>query len=143
MRDILFRAKRADGGGWEYGLYAEFVEPAHGKSIYGIAEKRSRHYYEIDPSTLGEYTGVQDAGKRRIFEGDIVIYHAPLNPWIDDIDNEAVGEIAYFGGAFYAKIKRSALTANQYLVNHFFGAHGCTLEIIGNIHDNPELLRRE
>ena len=63
MREILFRGKRTDNGEWVKGFYCVFNDKAH--RIYtGYAETDCGNYYpdafEIDPSTVGQYTGLSD-----------------------------------------------------------------------------------
>ncbi len=72
MREVLFRGKRIDNGEWVYGdLY-------HGKEDnifieYWTVDKEYRPY-EVDPKTVGQYTGLDDCKDNKIFEGDIVKY---------------------------------------------------------------------
>lgn len=122
MREILFRGKR-NNGIWEEGSYIVSCEKHY---IYdGI-------YYEVIPETIGQYTGLRDNTRtkeypdgKRIFEGDIV-----------DIltENEEIGVIAYEDGGFL-------VNADGFSVDFHSNIYGTDLEIIGNIHDNPELLK--
>ena len=91
-------------------------------------------WYEVDPETVGECTGLRDKNCKLIFEGDII--KIP-----DDFDEFGMnaGEIyqVYFCcGGFRLKPKYSK--ARGYWLED-----DKTVEIIGNIHDNPELLKGE
>lgn len=136
MREILFRGKRLDNGEWIEGWY--------GKKSFGAwplrdaitpcadAENGHLHYEEIDPATLGQFTGLTDKNGTRIFEGDVVtglfLFSDPVN-----------GQIGFQDGAFGLYWMRGGwkeFTPITSMCN-------VTYEIIGNIHDNPELMGGE
>ena len=135
MREILFRGKRIDNDEWIEGHYGEYMLMS-GVSIHGISIPKKETVcgsicYDVEASTVGQYTGLTDKNGKKIFEGDIV---KVTGLW-PDRDGEQriwrqfrVGEVFYYHGAF------------------FFGKWGLQktsekcIEIIGNIHDNPELL---
>jgi uncharacterized phage protein (TIGR01671 family) len=138
MREILFRGKRIDNGEWVEGfllkecnyatcswnLAIEHKTDRFGKFAYDVAE--------INPETVGQYTGLTDKNGKKIFEGDII--KIP-----DDYDEFGIsaGEIyeVYFAfGGFRLKPKYSKAKG-------FWLEDDETVEIIGNIHDNPELLQ--
>ena len=140
MREILFRGKRIDNGEWVYGFYF---------CMYHDDDKKHLHHFiiplnvpipkdkpigeiqvEVDTSTIGQYTGLTANGKK-IFEGDIV----KVTGLYPDRDGEKriwrqirIGEVFYYHGAFYFDKWLLCKTSEK------------CIEIIGNIHDNPELL---
>ena len=136
MREIMFRGKRLDNGEWVEGWYQPETTIKHwdGRQEtigFTITYKVEEGFLEdtlVDSSTVGQYTGLKDKNGKRIFEGDILL--------LDDIK----GIVNYGTGCFCVK-----LSAPDYLyrnnpaidivLNEYPG-----VEIIGNIHDNPELL---
>ena len=133
MREILFRGKRTINGDWVYG---DFVHGNERKSLRDSifvydSETQSFNDYEINPSTLGQYTGLTDKNGKRIFEGDV----AKVLQGKDK-------DIAYVGfenGAFMLYPK----TGNIYertLWSYWY--NDWDVEVIGNITDNPELLEK-
>lgn len=138
MREILFRGKAINrdigehrtnykNGDWVYGLvtrlYDERFEnlPAQMTDVNGVSG------IEVDYETIGQYTGLTGSGKR-IFEGDIVITKAK--------SCEFVGCIAY--STEYVRFLCVTKSKNPYPMDSVFD-----YEIIGNVYDNPELLKGE
>lgn len=142
MREILFRGKRTDNDEWVKGFYCVFNKKKH--LIYtGYAEVDCGDYYpdafEIDPSTVGQYTGMDDRNGKKIFEGDIVTYEDAMEDFI-----------GYRGGVFLncGEVGISARDGidftNRQTVDMSYLYESETMvdcEIIGNINDNPELLK--
>lgn len=132
MREILFRGKMENGEGWVFGHYHNTTYVGYPN---GGDNKTTRHYilppnsgdaYVVIPETVGQFTGLEDKTRRKIFEGDIVRYmnkETMVVSWRN--------ESASFVGTYSAVNFNYCVTlmcANTYL------------EIIGNIYDNPELL---
>jgi len=130
MREILFRGKRVDNGEWEYGSLViqngEHISKTEVASDeYYIFGKRGEHCL-INPSTVGQYTGLTDKNGKKIFDGNI----------IQSLETKETAVVQWFPehSAFIVWCKSS---------NELGFLYECTksnIEVIGNIHDNPELL---
>lgn len=125
MREIVFRAKRVADGEWVYGY---FVSQYRANEIYlpnGIDDDGfdKRH---IIPETVGQYTGLTDKNGKRIFEGDIIEY---------DKDGARYEVI-------FAVENGIAKFCSKDLIDGTLGyINKGRDKVIGNIHDNPELLK--
>ncbi len=136
MREILFRGKRKDNGNpWIYGHLHKMDGYGTGYTEYGIQVQdipTSRPWsILVIPETVGQYTGITDKNGKKIFEGDIC-----RNTMTDEI--VSVQWHGTMAGYVWSKRREN----NKYLFNfgELFRAHD-KYEIIGNIHDNPELLK--
>lgn len=136
MREILFRAKRIDNGEWVEGQYAFILNPLteSGEPIkHLICNGTNIFNDEIDPETICQYTGLTDKNGNRIWENDIV------GAWSE-------------GKTHIGRVKRRVdglyIIYPSYQKQEFWGLcpdeNGkTTVEVIGNILDNPELLKGE
>lgn len=131
-REILFRGKRLDKfrpGEWIYGYYVPCCfgsfpcRPAIVPEADGQWEP-----FEVDPSTVGQYTGLTDKNGKKIFEGDII-------RWVDWKKNVREAAVRYDPewNRFCVWLNGAeSMGVNQHLSED--------IEVIGNVHDNPELM---
>ena len=122
MREILFRGKDKFDGEWYVGSLSHdtkygncFIEV----SVHqGIAE-------EVIPETVGQYTGLKDKTGKKIFEGDII--------WDITFDPEMKENhiVMFDEGGFCTE---------EMFLQSYLCFDEMEVEVIGNIHDNPELL---
>lgn len=126
MREILFRGKRVGSGEWVVGTLVKmgpvgyvrhFILPDYASAFYDI---------EVDPVTVGQYTGLTGKNGVRIFEGDILSIENP-NPFKTSIEIVEFSKVRW--------------TAGVMDLDEILNGWPCT--IIGNIHENPELLEDE
>lgn len=152
MREILFRGKtpsqdeRFDDGEWVEGFYTRFNEKEH--RIYsGYAETDCGDYYpdwcNVRPETVGQYTGLTDKNGKRIFEGDIIRFQKfkdePL--WIGVVVYENCLYIAKGVMPLSYEKREGEKAAKHGFEVQVSGINKSTIEVIGNIHDNPELMK--
>lgn len=129
MREILFRGKALYDGNWVYGSYVHvkdehIIIPEYAERCGGAEFNCG---YLVDPETVGQYTGLKDRNGVRIFEGDIIDHHVQG----DILVNRGVIQ----WDARCARWSHRLNTMNPELAFFNPGAW----EVIGNIHDNPEM----
>lgn len=132
MREILFRGKRKDNGEWVYGNYA--VTDNNEKQHFIFQNKAFE--FEVDPETVGQYTGITDDNGKKIFEGDI------LGVTNDDPDYDYITKVYLDCDTLCVDVECQDYdcTAIGFAVD-IWGDECDRVEIIGNIYDNPELLK--
>ena len=133
MREIIFRGKRADNGEWVYGSLITERNMFDGNLMTMHIQDIEEPYDDnlIDDETVGQYTGMTDKNGKKIFAGDIISTSSKLIGAVEWNDTFAKYIVCY----------------NQISGNWFdFEGEDCfsvalDCVIIGNIHDNPELLK--
>lgn len=131
MREILFRGKRKDNGEWIEGSlvsYREFI------SIIVHDNQQYENYgtlpsFKVIPETVGQYTGLTDKNGVKIFEGDIVC---------TTFRNKKIINFIKYVEICCAFVINHSNSCIDYLIDGLR-----EIEVIGNIHDNPELLEGE
>ena len=146
MREDLYRGKRIDNGEWIYWNRFGRLTDINGEPIrveINTSALRPYAFYVnelplIDEETVGEYTGLTDKNGKKIFEGDIVkTWRNTIGKiefgqyWDEEIEEDFYG-YAWIGKDEYGE----SITLS---LNKCWNGH----EVIGNIHDNPELLEVE
>ena len=137
MREILFRGKRKDNDAWVYG---DLVQWSDGVQIFdydGVGKVKNN----VIPETIGQYTGLTDKNGKRIFEGDIV----KITDRNVCFETMAVIEFGNPNGLYNWGWQLKPLENKPFAIEilHWVDMEdsGAFIEVIGNIHDNPELLK--
>lgn len=134
MREILFRGKRTDNGEWVEGSLVIR------ESIPYIRFEKPGVWFddqEVIPETVGQYTGLEDRNGKKIFEGDVFEHGGST------FCEPERFEVGYLDASF---CHRNVTKQSKYwdsFADGEFGLCGEWCTVIGNIHDNPELLEVE
>lgn len=145
-REILFRAVSQLDGNWVYGSLIKYdyekpnmedLSKPHIESSYDICRKESDWCFSyknipVFKETIGQYTEITDKNGKKIFEGDIVIINTPDNC---GNMNGFIGKVKFHDGAFELQFVEDE---DVYECLCLYERED--FEVIGNIHDNPELL---
>ncbi|HIW33477.1 MAG TPA: YopX family protein [Candidatus Paenibacillus intestinavium] len=154
MDRYKFRGKRLDNGEWVEGYYLKYDETESEQcaedffditkditkdyiQVYSHFDCSHDHLHEVDGSTVGQYTGLRDNNGVDIYEGDVVKTVALLN---DHNQRGATSKVIvrYYNGGYclcFEGYESGTAIQSSFLVSH-------EIEIIGNIHDNKELLQQ-
>ena len=140
MREILFRGKRIDTGEWVYGVpligltfgvFMVWIESEAKRGRWELSLRDVVRQAEVIPETVGQYTGLKDKKGKDIFEGDIANHK----------DYECFGKVVFSDDelAFVFLVvtgsnNKGPTTEFEWLYEYADG-----LEVIGNVHDNPEV----
>ena len=135
MREILFRGKSLRTEDWLEGSL--FIDDKGEKREILVGYVNYRISWEVDPKTVGQYTGLKDKNGKKIFEGDIVRHHN--GSLYADSDNIELGKV--YWDEKYCGWRRTSNGAFYHgCVDNYRISPDCVYEVVGNIHDNPELL---
>ena len=146
MNDMrgLWHGKRVNNGEWVKGYYMRIVRETSIKKIIrhciftgvefwdNLSGETALESYEVDPSTLGECVGFPDKNGMPIFDGDIVRHYC----YKGEPTRFEVGVI--FWEEKHARFKRTSNDGDTYFIVY---DEACPYEVIGNIHNNSELLK--
>lgn len=133
MREILFRGKRLDNDEWVEGHY---FSNANGTFIFTFpyhANFAGRDVVcKVDPTTVGQYTGLRDKTEKRIFEGDIVDAGSYQGFKVIAFSEERCGYLPFARGDGCGCCEDETVRYKK-----------DSVIVVGNIHDNTELLKEK
>ena len=145
MREILFRGKCVDNGEWIEGYLANFkcyldervftvIIPTD-VTLYPHSEIES--WAEVDPETVGQWTGLLDKNGNKIFEGDIILVeeHKPIVNGVYKVSYCDVNQC-------WCLERDPVIHLRAFFTFSDLNCFWETSKVIGNIHDNPELINR-
>ena len=149
-REILFRGKRLDNGEWAEGFYMEVQHVKDKSHVHTFILQKDKcletggppdFMVEVDPSTVGQYTGLTDKNGVKIFEGDLVRTHYANAKRCDFVE-----QVVFDGGRFcglYLSGRAKQWTPLPSGTPHIVQDKSVYMdwcEVIGNIHENPGLM---
>lgn len=169
MREIIFRGKRVDNGKWVHGTLNNVLDEA--PKIQYVVIKHGMKFltvFNVIPETVGQYTGLKDLHGTRVFEGDVVKDITPLFKGFTPRAREemlkertkkrgiAVVKFGYHDvkaddpycvgrayGVYFEGDMELTTPAQYYGYGDWQESEDYRFEVIGNIWDNPELLKGE
>lgn len=128
MREIRYRGIGIAERKWVFGSL--WFDTRNKATL--IWSEELEYWVRVDPATVGQYTGLKDKNGKEIYEGDVM--EIPET----EFNAEIIGRVLFEEDAYYIIPLRGG---------HLWGLHWSLrkhdAKIIGNIHDNPELLKNE
>lgn len=149
MREILFRGKKISNGEWVYGGIMQTFHPNFDNdSVETFLQQKPNCYcicadgkdVFVEQSSICQYTGLTDKNGKKIFEGDIVKAQITQNLWTKVKKYIETYVVEYHKNYCYFYLKKSG---NNLLFDGNWQYAVDICEVIGNIHDNAELLEEE
>ena len=138
MREILFRG-RDIAGNWHYGVPLIFTED------YVCITAPHTFNKAVNPETVGQYTGLTDKNGTKIFEGDIIKQTFRLKQTNGSLEREIISVVEYGISYAYSNVcgvcQRFSDGSGIAMLSVMDTRGIVDCEVIGNIHDNPELMK--
>lgn len=121
MREIKIRGKRLDNGEWMYGDLLHLVD-----GVY-ISNDNGNNMAQVDPDTVGQYTGLKDKKGKEIYDGDILAHNGEPFGYVVDGVRGYCFDVIHFSPEY-----EESWSLYGVVINDFNGE----VEIAGNIHDS-------
>lgn len=128
MRENKYRGRRLDNGEWVIGHLVKMWGEWHILNSDNVNTA-----YPVEPATIGQYTGLKDKNGKEIYEGDVMRF-------ITEFGETMTSEVAFMNGFFYIQGEEED---DDDIYGITYAVKSMNAEIIGNIHDTPELLKTE
>ena len=147
MIEIKFRGKSLKTGRWVYGYYVHLEDFMRGRETHriysGLADSMpggegydfSADYEDVDSDTIGQYTGWKDENGQEIYEGDILDLYIPKNN-IGKPEHRKRKVIWKYSGFQITNMR------DDCVMDRVTSTIELIYTVIGNIHDNPELIEK-
>lgn len=157
-REILFRGKRIIDGEWVESNIAFVDNTPKGARGFVVAGydynsddvPKVLYPMEVKPETIGQFTGLKDKNGKKVFEGDLfkheILRSHPTDQWGGSYWISVICEVCFRAPEFSCRVIRQNVKAWGFEFNFDGSAMGelpSSFVVIGNIHDNPSLLKNE
>lgn len=123
MRAIKFRGKRIDNGEWHYGNFIDGTDSRTYIMDFASVDTDAFSFHEVDPATVGQFTGLHDKKGKEIYEGDILRSAYTQRKYAVKWSNQ---DSMFVAGEDYHKCLNVANWGTSF--------------VIGNIYENSELI---
>lgn len=145
-REILFRAKCS--GVWRYGSYVHFdKKPIHDcynakyRDFIVVNGVGGEHHLPItELSSIGQYTGLKDKNGKEIYEGDTVRF-SYITDGLKLIEIECLAKVVFKDGSFMIKCVNGHIHNSMQRALFAMDYFNIKVEVIGNVTDNPEMVK--
>ena len=137
-REIKFRGKSNHPESFSYGdfVFGSLIKRGELDPLINVYDENSSRDVRVDPNTIGQFTGLMDCKGREIFEGDIINY---IRHRLDGTGFLEQGKVEWRNEeGCYVFVNRFPTRDNRELVTPLIRCK--EINVIGNIHDNPELM---
>ncbi|WP_320980023.1 YopX family protein [Bacteroides sp.] len=157
-REIKFRGKDKESGKWIYGAYHKHIDIT--PCPLGVVDEKHIHHLiikdgfsdwnmprgmdaiKVDSVTVGQFTGLKDKNGKDIYEGDILYSNGQNYDFIQVVEFHNTERTSGRGWIGVNHISIDRKTKEQTAIEQFsYFSTPCSCIVIGNIHDNPELLK--
>lgn len=149
MREILFRGRRMFGDEWVYGDLIQFGDRTFIANGWCMSVEEDEFdmfdcdtVCEVIPETIGQFTNLLDKNGNSIYEGDILEYKSYTGTGFEEINHAIVfwDEHRWSYERIYSNRWTESWNCKGYKCDIYKGTVAKYGEVIGNIHNNPELL---
>ena len=137
MREILFKAKRKDNGEWVIGALLQSEDESYIATSFLIGDEGTPLIvaaHEVNPDTICQYTGLTDKNGKKIWENDICDRKEKYPEIVTYNEGDWQLDYSY---VFGKEMHTDACNLGFYVCER-----NC-VEVIGNIFDDPELLKED
>lgn len=137
MRKFLFRGKEMNSGQWVYGDLLTY-NPHKIRIVSEYEEK-----FIVDPESVSEWIGLIDKNGKKIFAGDIIKFHKYRGEpdWVGIVEYEYCLYVAKGEMSLSYEKPRDGDVIREKFETQLSSIDTSTIEVLDNIHDNPELLK--
>lgn len=134
-RTIKFRGKRVSDGRWLYGYY--YYKWRTSQNVIHLDAQQGvgvDNEFEVTPESVGQFTGLKDKNGKEIFEGDVI--RRTIS--VPELDPVSYNEVISFVPGYFNSCKISDKNDTGSVLMEY---HLHEIEVIGNVTDNPELIK--